>query len=216
MGANYRMERNPDPDGGKDKKPLHPRLIPFDTYSIKELMRYGKERSTYSEADISGALQLITDLVAENLRSGNNVEIEGLGFFSVSLQSRPVMDKSELRSESVHFKNVNFRCCQALKDRLKTMPLTRLKEEKQRTFGDEEKYRRLQWYMDRHPFITVMKYRGLNGCSDYRARKDLAGFVEEGTLEKSGTRHMEIYTRPVRNDETEPGGLVVDSNITTD
>lgn len=100
MGANYRMERNPNPKGENDEMPLHPRLI----YNIRELMRYGKEWSTYSEADIAGALRQITDLVAENLRSGNNVEIEGLGFFSVSLQSRPVMDKKELRSESVHFR----------------------------------------------------------------------------------------------------------------
>ena len=83
MGANYKMERNPNPKGANDEMPLHPRLIPHNTYSIRELMRYGKERSTYSEADIAGALRLITDLVAENLRSGNNVEIEGLGFFSV-------------------------------------------------------------------------------------------------------------------------------------
>lgn len=216
MGANYRMERNPNPRGENDEMPLHPRLIPHNTYNIRELMRYGKERSTYSEADIAGALRLITDLVAENLRSGNNVEIEGLGFFSVSLQSRPVMDKKELRSESVHFKNVNFRCSQTLKDRLKTMPLTRLKEEKLRTFNDDEKYRRLQWYMDRHPYITVMNYRGLNGCSDYTARKDLAGFVENGTLEETGTRHIAIYTRPAGNDEPEPGSLIIDSNITTD
>lgn len=31
-------------------------------------------------------------------------------FFSISLSSRPVMDKSEIRSESIHFRNVNFRC----------------------------------------------------------------------------------------------------------
>lgn len=70
--------------------------------------------------------------------------------------------------------------------------------------------------MDRHPYITVMNYRGLNGCSDYAARKDLAGFVENGTLEETGTRHIAIYTRPASNDEPEPGSLIIDSNITTD
>lgn len=65
MEARYRMEENPDPKGSSGKKLLHPRLIPYKTYSIRELMRYGKDRSTFSEADISGALKLITDLVAE-------------------------------------------------------------------------------------------------------------------------------------------------------
>ena len=111
------MERNPD-SGRTAINALHPRLIPYETVSIKKLMKYAKSRSTYSEADIAGALQLITDLVTERLREGDNVEIEGLGFFSVSLQSRAVMSKTELRSESVRFKNVNFRCCQQLKEGL--------------------------------------------------------------------------------------------------
>lgn len=216
MEAKYRMERNPDPTGENSEQPLHPRLVPNGTVSIRELMKFAKEYSTYSEADISGALQLITDLVADNLRHDYNVEIEGLGFFSVSLKSRPVMDKKELRSESVEFKNVNFRCCQELKDRLKTMPLSRLKEGKQHSFDDEEKYRRLQWYMDRHPYITVFKYRCLNNCSDYMARKELAAFVEDGTLEKEGSRHMILYIRPTRKDDAEPGTLVVESNIGTE
>ena len=89
------MERNPDSGKNGNKMPLHPRLIPYETVSIKKLMKYAKSRSPYSEADIVGALQLITDLVTERLREGDNVEIEGLGFFSVSLQSRAVMSKTE-------------------------------------------------------------------------------------------------------------------------
>lgn len=213
MKARYRMEKNPDPTGSNDETPLHPRLVPNRTISIREMMIFDKERSTYSEADIAGALKLITDLVYSELKQGNVVEIEGLGFFSVSLESRKVMDKKELRSESVHFKNVNFRCCQEMKDRLKTMNVERMKEEKRKTYSDEEKFRRLQWYMDRHPYITVMEYRGLNGCTDYKARKELATFVEEGFLHEGGTRHMTIYTRPVVKDEPDAGSFVVDTNI---
>ena len=65
MTARYRMERNPDSGKNGNKMPLHPRLIPYETVSIKKLMKYAKSRSTYSEADIAGALQLITDLVTE-------------------------------------------------------------------------------------------------------------------------------------------------------
>lgn len=216
MKARYRMEKNPDPTGSNDETPLHPRLVPNRTISIREMMIFDKERSTYSEADIAGALKLITDLVYGELKQGNVVEIEGLGFFSVSLESRKVMDKKELRSESVHFKNVNFRCCQEMKDRLKTMNVERLKEEKRKTFSDEEKFRRLQWHMDRYPYITVMQYRSLNGCTDYKARKELATFVKEGFLHEGGTRHMTIYTRPVVKDEPDAGSFVVDTNISTE
>ena len=207
------MERNPDSEQKGKKMPLHPRLIPYKTVSIKNMMRFAKSRSTYSEADIAGALKLIADLVTEHLRDGDNVEIEGLGFFSVSLQSRPVMEKGELRSESVHFKNVNFRCCQELKKALRTMPLSRLKEPGYKSLVMEEKEERLDNYMDKYPYITVMQYRRLTGTSDYSARKDLAAFVSAGLLLEGGTRHLSIYTRPKEEDTDVPQPLVVDSNL---
>ena len=170
MTARYRMERNPDSGKNGNKMPLHPRLIPYETVSIKKLMKYAKSRSTYSEADIAGALQLITDLVTERLREGDNVEIEGLGFFSVSLQSRAVMSKTELRSESVRFKNVNFRCCQQLKKALKTMPLTRMKSSGHHAPGMADREELLYRYLDENSYITVRSYRYLIGLSDYIGR----------------------------------------------
>ena len=56
---------------------------------------------------------------------GYNVELEGIGTFSVSLKSRPVMEKNEIRAESIHFKDVKFRSSKELRDRLKTMPVFR-------------------------------------------------------------------------------------------
>lgn len=51
-------------------------------------------------------------------RKGDNVEIEGLGFFSVSLQSRAVMSKTELRSESVRFQERQFPMLPAVEEGL--------------------------------------------------------------------------------------------------
>lgn len=196
MIARYRMERNPDSEKTGKEMPLHPRLIPYETVRIKELMKYAKSRSTYSEADIAGALQLITDLVTEHLRKGDNVEIEGLGFFSVSLQSRPVMSEKELRSESVHFKNVNFRCCQQLKNALKTMPLTRMKGASRRVPEMADREELLFRHIEEKGYATVRSYRCLVGLSDYSARKDLAAWVAAGRLVRGGSRLFAIYTRP--------------------
>ena len=193
MTARYRMERNPDSGKNGNKMPLHPRLIPYETVSIKKLMKYAKSRSTYSEADIAGA--------------------EGLGFFSVSLQSRAVMSKTELRSESVRFKNVNFRCCQQLKKALKTMPLTRMKSSGHHAPGMADREELLYRYLDENSYITVRSYRYLIGLSDYSARKDLAALVASGRLVKGGSRLFAIYTLPKEEDTGIPQPLVVDSNL---
>lgn len=77
-------------------------------------------------------------------------------FLSVSPHSHPVEDKKELRSESVHFKNVNFRCCAQLKKGLKNIPMERYKEPEKNDFSQEEKERRLLWYLGRHAYGGII------------------------------------------------------------
>lgn len=115
MYARYRMVRNPNPTGDKKKQAMHPRVVPYGTIRTNDLIEEAQTRSTMSGADLKGALRVIADVMADRLEQGYIVELEELGFFSVSLASRPVMDKKEIRSESIHFKNVNFRCGKYLK-----------------------------------------------------------------------------------------------------
>lgn len=195
MAAVYKMEKNPPKKDLGKKVVLHPRIIPWGTLDTETLIKEGATRSTYTEGDLKGAVRLIADMLAEKLEDGYNVYLDGIGYFSVSLRSRPVEDKKELRSESVHFKNVNFRCCAKLKKALKNIPLERYKEPKKTDFSQEEKERRLLWYLERHAYITTIGYQGLNGCTQYLARKELKQFVVDGILVENGTRRICIYTK---------------------
>lgn len=77
---------------------------------------------------------------------------------------------------------------------LKNIPLERYKEPKKTDFSQEEKERRLLWYLERHAYITTIGYQGLNGCTQYLARKELKQFVVDGILVENGTRRICIYT----------------------
>lgn len=196
MCARYRLVRNPNPTGEKKKQALHPRVVPYGTVRINELMQSVEDRSGLSAADIKGALQIIADVMAERLEEGYNVELEGIGFFSLSLSSRPVMDKSEIRSESIHFRNVNFRCGKYLKNKLNTMHLERMPMGKGTLPPFEERVARLMEYMKVHAYITCSDYRELAGCSKYRALEDLNSLIGEGKLAKGGYRSTRVYTIP--------------------
>lgn len=196
MTAIYKMEKNPPKKGSGKKAVLHPRIVPWDTVSTNSLIKEASTRSTYTGGDLKGAVRLLSDILKEKLRDGYNVYLDGIGYFSVSLKSRPVEDKKELRSESVHFKNVNFRCCAKLKADLKTMPLERSKESTQIDFSMEEKQRRLLSYLDRHAYITTRAYQSLIGCTQYQARKELKQFLADGILIEDGTKRLCIYLRP--------------------
>ena len=115
MAANYKLVRNPDPANSDKLKPLHPRIKSLGTLSIEQLADRAQGRSSLSPATIKSALLVISDLLQETLREGYNVNLNNIGYFSVSLKSRPVMEKNEIRSESVHFSHVNFRCSQEFK-----------------------------------------------------------------------------------------------------
>jgi len=106
-------------------------------------------------------------MMVDFLMYGYNVELEGIGTFSVSLKSRPVMEKNEIRAESIHFKDVKFRSSKELRDRLKTMPVFR----DEYTISDpaypsaKECEQEVFRYLETNPFIHQKKYMSLCGCS---------------------------------------------------
>lgn len=124
---------------------------------------------------------------------GYIVELEGIGFFSISLSSRPVMDKSEIRSKSIHFRNVNFRYEKYLKKKLKTMRLERMPETKSTIPSFEERLRHLTNHLNSHHFITCGDYRKLTGCSKYRALQDLNKLIDEGKCKRLRDATFAIY-----------------------
>lgn len=196
MCARYRMVRNPNPTGENKKTALHPRVVPYGTLHTDDLIREAEGRSGMSGGDIKGVLQVLADIVADRLDQGYNVEVENFGFFSVSLSSRPVMDKKEIRSESIQFRNVNFRCGKYLKSKLKTMHLERMPEGKGVLPPFNERVRRLTEYLQTHHYITCGDYRDLTGCSKYRALQDLNRLIDEGKLQKNGYRSTRVYSFP--------------------
>ena len=196
MCARYRLVRNPDPTGKHKKQALHPRVVPYGTLRVNDLMYQVESRSGLSAGDVKGVLQTLADVMADQLEEGYIVELEGIGFFSLSLSSRPVMDKSEIRSESIHFRSVNFRCGKYLKKKLKTMHLERMPETQSTLPSFEERLRRLTNHLNTHHYITCGDYRELTGCSKYRALQDLNKLIDEGKLAKHGYRSTRVYSFP--------------------
>ena len=92
MSANYKLVRNPNPNPEESGKslPLHPRLVSCGTIHTGEFISRAKSRSSFSPADMKGILQLFQDMMVDFLMFGYNVELEGIGTFSVSFQGREV------------------------------------------------------------------------------------------------------------------------------
>ena len=119
MGAKYALYENPNPKGDGKKQPLHARIVPRGTIHTLEIAEEIADSCGYSTATTKGMLDALAKVISKNLRYGYTVELDDLGSFSISLKSRPVMDKKEIRSWSVNFGNVHFKGSKKLKNRLK-------------------------------------------------------------------------------------------------
>ena len=183
MSANYKLVRNPNPNPEESGKslPLHPRLVSCGTIHTGEFINRAKSRSSFSPADMKGILQLFQDMMVE---------------------------KNEIRAESIHFKDVKFRSSKELRDRLKTMPVFR----DEYTVSDsaypsaKECEQEVFRYLETNPFIHQKKYMSLCGCSRSKASLDLRRLVEEGKLrwEKLGTSHLYYKVEEPVSGETNP------------
>lgn len=181
MSARYKLVRRPSMGKTDEKQPLYPQFAPDGTIRLEELAENAQERGV-GTAQMKAALQVLQDVIVDALRFGQNIELDGIGTFSVSLKARPVMDKKEIRSESVFFQDVTFRSSSKLRDRLQAMMLYRSGEEEVIGFTPEECEARTMKYLETHPYISGKIYRSLCRCGKTKAAADLKRMRQEGKL----------------------------------
>lgn len=196
MSIKYDLFANP-PREGEETPFLHARAISSDTVDINELAELIKDRTTFSPADIKGALQAISDGLFECLSDGKNVYLEGIGTFSISLNSRPVKNKSEIRSASVAFKNVNFRAAPELKDRFRSVQIERKEGGNKQVYDQESRLKRILWYIEDYGSINQTVAAQINQCIRQKAKQDILLLKEEGKIKemRCGRRYMYVINK---------------------
>lgn len=84
--------------------------------------------STFNIGEIKGMLENLTRMIADSLKDGYTVSIEGLGTLSVTAQvNRQVTTPSQIRAESIKLKSIGFKPSPKLKERLSDIEFTKLK-----------------------------------------------------------------------------------------
>lgn len=125
MTAQYGLFRNPPHKGEKESDILHARIIPGRTIRIDRVTREISECTSFSPGDVKGLLQAFADVLVSYLEDGDEVELEGLGHFSVSLKCPKITSPRQVRAEDINFKSVNFRCSKEITERLRSMKVER-------------------------------------------------------------------------------------------
>lgn len=199
--AKFFMKKVPDLRGKGEKK-LYPKMVHAGVKKFNDLTKEINDCTTFSEADIIGAVTALSSALAENMSEGYSVKIDGLGTFSPSLSLLPGVLSETVDSEkqhnglSVKVGNVNF-----LADK-KFVSLVNSKTHLERTKApiskteiikaESQRLEKLQEYLKENAFINVLKYQELTGLSHFLASKELQSFCQDftkGIVSKGHSSH---------------------------
>jgi predicted histone-like DNA-binding protein len=193
MEIKFTIHETPRPKDSAGKCMQHARVLPTGTKRLEDICEYINESSSLNSSDIKGALEAFFKYISSQLRAGYNVELEGLGHFSVSLHSRETKSEKGKDMVNVEINGVNFRCSPRLKNEVKKSCLKKVKRSSTPFTDIRKRKERMLEYLKEYGFINLRRYAALNACSCYRAGNDLKAFVEQGVIACSGGTTHKVY-----------------------
>lgn len=194
MTALYGLFRNPPHKGEKESDILHARIIPGRIIRIDRITNDISQCTSFSPGDVKGLLQAFADVLVMYLEDGDEVDLEGLGHFSVSLKCPKITTPRQVRAEEISFKSVNFRCSKEITDRLTVMRVERKPgSSKPVKYTAEDRKARIIQHFEKHDTIMSSDCMGINECTRYLALKDLKELMDEKKIVKEGYRKIAVY-----------------------
>ena len=201
MSIYYDLYENPDKEGTEEQKLLHARVVPSGTYTTKEFVERVSMMHHIPHAQLVGAVEAITDELQTLLSRGYIVEFGDLGHFSLTLSlEKEITDRKEVRSPSVHLKNIKLKVKQTYKRELNSkMDLERISSptRSNMNISEEECLKRLQDFLEKYPCINRADYCAITGMNKTQAIRQLNLFIEKGIIQKYGTGKTVVYIRVV-------------------
>ncbi len=200
MSIHYDLYTSGNPLKSEEQQPLHARVIPSGTIDAKKFIELTSKANGFSPATIEGCLQAVTAELRHWLAQGWIVEVGELGHFYLSLKcDRPVMEKKEIRSPSIHLNRVNLRINKRFREALESLQLERMESPYRTTSNHSEDRCRtlLMKYVNEQGCITRADFMRITGISRDKALELLKRFLEERIIRKYGGGRTIVYLKNV-------------------
>lgn len=192
--AKYKLQEMSDMrDEGKRR--VYPKMVPYRTLSRKEFIE--KMRSYHrdlSQGAIEAVLTDVEDVLVRMLSMGYNVNLEGLGTFSLSLgfeDDKPTemqTDDDKMKYRKVGVKNVNFNSSPEFVKAVKMETDCDLEREmsgvkviRKQLYSKEERIARALSVLEKNAVITLGDYAYINDLSRTAASLELKEITEDPT-----------------------------------
>lgn len=115
MSIRYRLTEVKDNISHKPKRGYYAQVVTRGTIDTETLCQHIASSCSLTTADMAAAIIALSQNITDYLLDGYNVNINGIGTFSLSAESEVVENEKDLKSRSVKVKSVNFRSAVSLK-----------------------------------------------------------------------------------------------------
>ncbi|SEG24096.1 HU family DNA-binding protein [Parabacteroides chinchillae] len=195
MCAKYSFYKKPPRKENPESSELYAKVVGCKSVGTDRLAQEISANSSFSSADVKGILSALSERLIFHLKYGENVELEGIGHFGVTLKCpKGVVNPKQIRAESIAFNNVSFRCSKQLKNKLKALPLERADNlPKREQFPDEIRREHILSEIKEKQFLSSTDCMIINQCSRYQALKDLNHLLEQGQIMRIGRGKQRYY-----------------------
>ena len=197
MSINYSWYRNPQREEGDITEGLHPRPFFNGTVDTRQLAKEIEKATSLTEGDVKATLTALSRVVAHKLAMGEQVHLEGLGYFTPTLTTEGrVTEEMSLRERSrkVRFKGISFRPDSELQSHMGPINFSYVNRgESSGLPTDEEIEAKLTTYFSTQAYLTRRKLETLFGIRTTTAVRLLRRLLDEDFLKNDGTRQQPIY-----------------------
>lgn len=196
MAVKFELYKTPMPEEKKNKMRYHARTISYGTVETEDLVYRIHSRCTLNPSDIIATLEEVKYEVAQCLKEGKKVHIDGLGFLQVTLSCEEVIrNPKDKRVHTVKLKAIKFKADKALKAELSDMKFERSKYKPHSAeLSKTEIDRKLTEYFAENQIITRRDFQRLCQMTQITAYRHIKRLIEEKKLQNKGTTHQPIYT----------------------
>jgi putative DNA-binding protein len=194
MAVRYDLYKNPDQKNDKRKNRMHARVVPYRTMELDEIAELLEQKCTLTSGDVKMVVIELSRMIADRLKDGYNVHVDGLGYFKMSLDCPPVHSPKEIRAESISFRSVAFRADQNFKDKFRSTRFECMEEKRHsKDRSAVEIQMLLTDYFVEHDYISRKDFQVLCGFTQSTASRKIKELVEQKCLKKEGLYNFPIY-----------------------
>lgn len=195
MAVQYDFYKNPSPKDSKKRVRYHVRVVPYGTVDTNKLAQRIHSRCTVTPADVKAVLSSLSDVVIEELKDGNRIHIEGLGYLQITLECPPIQSTKEIRAELIRFKSVAFRSEAEWRKRLRIARFERAprKNHSSGLVAGGRLDALLAGYFATHDHITRIGFQTLCGFTRYHGEPPPQGASRDGKIDCLGAARASIY-----------------------